>query len=133
MDLFQRFATDEDAEVNGTWIKGPGGDNEFLIARAGNRKFQREFQKEVEENQEILDGKDDAADKCSDQILARVMAKTVLLGWRGNVKFAEVDLPYSREAAEQKLLMKDFRKWVNTRSEEREHFRAKAAVAQGNA
>lgn len=134
MDLEKQFATDSEAELNGAWIPGIGKKGEYLIARAGNPRFTRELTKEIEDNQETLDGKDDAADRCSDEIMGRVMSKTILLGWRGEVKFGEQSLTYSQGvAAAQLTAMKDFRDWVNKKSNEREHFRKKVEKAAGNA
>lgn len=132
MDIQRDFATDEKLETEGAWIKR--GDAEFLIARAGNRKFARALAAEIEDHQDVLEGKDDAADKCSDEIMGRVMSKTILLGWRGNVQFAGEAVTYSSTQAEQMLAAhKDFRKWVNSKADEREHYRVKVEKQLGNA
>lgn len=127
-----QYLTDPELEINGAWIPSAKKDSDFLIARSGNRLFSRELTREIEDNQEILDGKDDAADACSDDIMVRVLAKTILKGWRGNVVFNGEVLSYSKDNAEKLLAMKEFRKWVIKKSEELEHYRVKAVKAQGN-
>lgn len=132
MDLFKSYATDETAEVNGVWQKG-SGNSEFLVARAGNRKYQRLVAKMIEDNQDVLESKTDEADIRSEEIMATIYAETILLGWRGDVKAKGVDLPYTRENAIAMLKLKEFRKWVQKRSDDLDAYRAKIEGEQGNA
>ena len=130
MDIFKQFATDDNAEVNGAWQKGPG-DSEFLIARANNRKYQKALAKAIEENQDLLKSESEAADARSEEIMATVYAETILLGWRGKVEYKESPIAYSKENAVKLLLHKEFRKWVAKKSEDLDAYRAKQETEQG--
>ena len=109
MDIFKAYAVDEDKELNGKWM--PLGDAKLLVARAGNKKYVKLLGKEVELHQKALDAKDDAADALSDQIMVKVLANTILLGW-DNVAYDGVKLEYSLENAVKLLSLKEFRREV---------------------
>lgn len=128
MDIFKQFATDENSELNGVWV--PAGDAEFLVARSGNREYGRELNRLVEQNRVLLDSKTDESDKTSESILVKVTAKTILLGWRGNVEYKGKKLDYSVENAEMLLAHKDFRRQVATWAEDLSLFRAKLEEEQ---
>jgi len=130
-DLFTSFATDEATERNGAW-RDIGGGASLLIARSGTRQHARMLTAEVERNRATLDLKNDVAEDKSDEIMVKVMAETILLGWKG-VSFKGADLPYSKENARLVLGMRDFRALVQKLAEEAEAYRAKLEVEQGNA
>lgn len=109
MDIFATYATDESKENDGAWFEI--GDAEFLIARAGNRKYVKALTREIEKHQKPLDRKDEAADKLSDKIMVDVLAETILLDWRG-VERGGKDFPYSKDNAKAALALKDFRREV---------------------
>ena len=123
MDIFKQFVTDPDKEKKGVWCP-LSGDAEFLIARMGNREYTRELTQEVERYSAALDGNDDVSDDTSDNIMVKLLSKHILLAWRGTVEYKGEALPYSKEAAEKLLSVKDFRKWVIRQSELLKNFRA---------
>jgi hypothetical protein len=127
LDIFEAYATDETAEVNGTWQQLNGAD--FLVARAGNRNYAKKLTDLVERNQKALDRKDEAADKLSDQIMIDVLAETILLGWK-NVSFKGKELPYSVANAKTLLAVKDFRREVLKMADDVAQFRAKLEEEQ---
>lgn len=127
MDIFTSYATDEKAEVDGSWQKL--GDTEFLIARANNRNYVRALTAAVEKHQLDLDRQDTKADKLSDDIMAGVMADTILLGW-GEVKYKGNVLPYNKENAKLVLQHKDFRREVARLAENMDAYRAKMEAEQ---
>jgi hypothetical protein len=121
IDLFAEFATDTNAEVNGIYVPYKGV--EFLIARAGNRKYGRALSEAVTKNQIKLDLKDDAADALSDKLMAEVLAKTILLGWKGEINFKGEPLAYSYENAVKVLMLADFRVLISKLADDRAAFR----------
>lgn len=122
MDFLAAYATNEDAEEQGVYIKN--GDAEFLIARANNTRFARMLNVQYEGNKQILDARDtpeqqDISDALNRKITIEIMSKSILLGWRGAVSYGKDDdgkpvpLPYSVENAQKLLSHKDFMHWVN--------------------
>lgn len=124
IDLFAAFATNEVAEVEGIETQIPGcGDTLFLVARDGNKPFNKLLQKLVKQSRAVLDSKGPAADKRNDEIYAEVLGKTILLGWQGSVNIQGVMTPYSYAAALKMLGLKEFRAAVLQVSEDVEVFR----------
>lgn len=111
LDIFAEFAVDD----GGVWF--PYGNGvEFLIARANNPKFSRRANYFYEKYKRLLDGKGEAAEAKSNEIMATVMAETILLGWKGTVKFQGQAVEYSKANAEKLLATPLFRQWVNKMS-----------------
>jgi hypothetical protein len=108
LDIFAEFAVDD----GGVWVPY-AGDVEFLIARANNAKFRRRISYFYEKHRRLLDGKGEAAEAKSNEIMATVMAETILLGWKGKVKFQGQVLEYSKPNAEKLLAVAPFREWVS--------------------
>ena len=108
LDIFAEFAVDD----GGVWVPY-AGDVEFLIARANNAKFRRRISYFYEKHRRLLDGKGEAAEAKSNEIMATVMAETILLGWKGKVKFQGQVLEYSKSNAEKLLAVAPFREWVS--------------------
>lgn len=108
LDIFAEFAVDD----GGVWVPY-AGDVEFLIARANNAKFRRRISYFYEKHRRLLDGKGEAAEAKSNEIVATVMAETILLGWKGKVKFQGQVLEYSKPNAEKLLAVAPFREWVS--------------------
>lgn len=112
MDLFKAFATDEKLEIEGRWVPLTAKTS-FKIAREYNKHFSREFQREYKAHKLELEAKDPSAEAVADDIMCRVMAKTILLDWKGPVSLNGEDLgAYSHEAATKALKLKEFRAWV---------------------
>lgn len=123
-DLFSAFATDESVEQEGTKTQLPNaGDTLFIIARMPNKHYSKLIQKQVKMNRAVLDSKGDAAEKASDNILINVMAKTVLLGWEGEISYKGKKYAYSEEAAKMLLAHRDFRDTVSKVASDMETFK----------
>jgi len=107
---FEKFATDEKLEELGRWF--PVGEGaSCLIARTGNTRYREMLRNklgvyEQSLQQRILD------DNTADAVLIEVMAKTILLGWKG-FEDKKKEVPYTVEAAIGYLTKyKDFRNFV---------------------
>lgn len=119
IDLFDAFSTDTAAEEVGKYTKLPDcGDTDWLIARSGNRAYNKLLTSLYKRNRAVLDSKGDEAQKKSEEILAEVFSKTILLGWKGDIKFQGKMHPYSQELAKKLLGFKDFRAKVSAVSED---------------
>jgi hypothetical protein len=132
MDLFSTYATDEKAETEGTWIPKPKGCR-VKVARLGNRAYARSLSKAIADNDLALKTGDDAADKLSDEIMARVLATTILLDLEGYTYNGETIDGSNVENRFKALLLKDFRKEILDDSSKFENFKAKQEAEQGNA
>ena len=134
------IAVDPKTSVEGKWVRMPGTEAEFLIARASNR--QAESARAVAQlplYQEILDTLDNKELKeevrqakmkeLDDKMMeanVEVMATHILLGWKG-VGLDGKELPYSPETAAELLrnpAFYDFYKFVHEQSHASEHFRS---------
>ena len=115
-DLKAQFGTDAELEVEGVWEdlgeaeegRDPPG---VLIARVGNKAYTKEYQKVPRgirrqmENGTLPDG-------MGDQVVCKLLAKTILLNWRGLADGGK-ELDYNYENATAHLLKyKDFRELV---------------------
>ena len=123
MDLFKTFATDEKLEVEGRWV--PFDDKtSFKIARAYNKHFSRLFQRKYESNKHALKAKGPEAEALADSIMCEVMAKTILVDWKGPVSIKGEDLgAYSEAGAQKALQLKEFRAWVNAQADDTAAFK----------
>jgi len=130
LDIFTNFATDEEAENGGAW-RSIGSGASLLIARSGNKRYSRLLTEQVAQHRETLDLKNEVADAKSDEILIDVIAKTILLDWKG-VSYKGKDMPYSLDAAKTLLKHGDFRALVIRLSESADAYRAKLENEQGN-
>lgn len=110
-DVFDKFATDEKKELLGTEVVLERGVS-LLIARADNTNFLKAIQKEVDDIAEKTAGmsEDEAYDFDRKSLLV-VLAKTVLLGWKG-LSYKGKPIKYSEDNAVMLLAHKDFRKLV---------------------
>lgn len=127
MDIFKEFATDDDKELNGSVVEiGPGVS--LLVARANNRRFNRRIIKLYEEHAQVLntaaeDGPErDAADARDAEIMATVMAETILLGWEG-LQYKGQPIEHSVDNAKMMLMHKEFRKFVEKHAQNLDHFK----------
>lgn len=124
MDVFKLWATNPQAEIKGKSFKKEfGGDATFIVARKQNREYQRqlnaewkahEFTLQTAQAADATDAEKDAAEKLSFDLVGRVMARTILLGWDDKVEYDGQPLPYSIENAELLLSHKEFRARVDT-------------------
>lgn len=130
MDI-RSFKTDATREKEGVWQSlGEGG--EVLIARWNNPRCSRLFSKLIKPFRRQIDaGTMDP--KKSEEILARVMAETILLDWRGFFDGND-PLEYSTETAFELLKdVHDFRELIKSLSEDAEAYRERELEdAEGN-
>lgn len=118
MDLFSTFATDEKLEIEGRWVPFDANTS-FKIARSYNKHFSRIFQRLYNANKLAIQAKGDTAEELADNIMCEVMAKTILLDWKGPVKIKGEDLgAYSIDGAKKALKLKGFREWVQTQADD---------------
>ena len=108
LDIFAEF----DVQDDGVWVPYKR-DVEFFIARANNPKYRRRLSYFYDKNKRLLDGKGDAAEAKAEEWLIDVMAKTILLNWRGSLAIQGTVTEYSEAAAKKLLAMPMFREWVN--------------------
>lgn len=123
MDLFKNFATDSAKETEGVW-EDYDETASFLIARQNNKAYDRMMAAKVKAHERLLKQTSDAAEKKSDEIIIDVMAKTILLDWKGTFEWDGQPVgPYSVEKAKQMLAVKDFRQWVSEVSRDVNRFK----------
>jgi hypothetical protein len=123
LDIFSTFAVDEKAEQDGRWVEYGSGVS-FLVARAGNAKYNRLLASMYKRNKVALESKGEAAEALNESLMGEVMAKTILLGWKGHVAIKGEKLDYSTENAKRLLAIKDFRRYISSVSEDFESFKA---------
>lgn len=124
IDLFSQFSTVKANEDEGTLTQLPDcGDTLWRVARSGNKKYNRLLSQLYKRNRAVLDSKGDEAEKKSDEILAEVFAKTILLGWEGEILYRGKKYPYSYEQAKILLGHKDFRTKVASIAEDFTNFK----------
>lgn len=143
MDIYSRYATDITAEEEGRWFDFGAG-IEFLIARQGNTRYNRILAQQYEAHKHTLDlettgtpEQQKAAKDRSHRIMAEVMAKSILLGWRVKEGAPEgTQLTYKGQAAEYSvanaeklLLIKDFQADVDRKARDFNNFRVKLEEA----
>ena len=124
-DLHAQYATDPIKEIEGVWTDDLGGGLQLRIARLKNPNFRKLYQKLTKPYERQIRNRtlDDATENA---ILAKCLAKTVLLDWK-NMKVAGEIIPYSYEAALKILsddTLGDFRDQVVDLANEVELFRA---------
>jgi len=109
MDILNEFGTDVAKEQDGVAVEM--GDATFVIARSGSHAYNTLISKLFKANKRALDMQNEASQTLSDNLMAEVLAKTVLKGWSG-VTEKGVEVPYSAENALRYLRIKDFRAFV---------------------
>jgi hypothetical protein len=123
VDIFSAFAVDEKAELEGRWVEYGDGVS-FLVARSGNSKYNRLLSSQYKRNKVALEAKGAAAEALSDALMVEVMAKTILLDWKGELTLKGEKLEYNLENAKRVLAFKDFRRYISSLSEDFESFKA---------
>jgi hypothetical protein len=107
-DLFKKYGTDAEAEVDGKW-EDMGDGLKVRVARWLNRKFlrrmedlQRPYRYQIE-NGTLPRDKDE-------EIMTRLIAETILTGWEG-LEIGGKAVPYSLNAAVDILNRPDLREF----------------------
>lgn len=136
MDIFAKFATDPNLELEGTWkaigpatrtkddgSPDPDSAPQILVARSGNKRHGRIISRLYKSNQTVLDGQDDMAEQKGEEITIDAMSQSILLGWK-NLSFKGEKLPdgYDRATAKKLLAVKDFRALVTRHAEDFKNF-----------
>ena len=121
-DIRKIFGTNKVAEIEGTW-NDIGDGIKLLVARIGNPEYQKEFQKISKPHRRALrQGR--LNDEVAERLLTKVMAKNILLDWKG-LEEDGVELPYSYENAVRILTdYKDLRDYVSDIANEMDSFKA---------
>lgn len=130
MDI-RKLATDEALETEGVW-QPIGEGAEVKVARFGNPKSARLFQRYTRPYRRQIDnGTMDP--KKQEEILARVMAESVLLDWRG-FHLGDEEVEYSTERAFEFLRdYRELRELVKDYAEDAEAYRQESLEdAEGN-
>lgn len=106
-DLKKLYKTDEVKETNGTW-ENLGDGIQVLVARWGNKNFNRVMEGMMKPHQHSLRN-NNLPDDVASEIISKVMAKTILLGWEG-IEEDSVTVVYSQKEALRLLTeYKDFK------------------------
>lgn len=121
MDISKSFTTDAAKEKDGVEVDIE--DATFIVARANNSAFNKLLTSLLKKHKRELDMKNEAAEKLDNDLMAEVMAKTVLKGWKG-VTEGGVDVPYSYENALMYLKIKDFRTLIAEKANDFTLYRA---------
>lgn len=116
-DIFNQFATDPKAELEGVWHRIGGTDEapaRILVARSGNKRHSRIITQLYESNKATLELKNEAADAKSEEITIEAMSKGILLGWE-NLAFngKVLENGWNIDDAKTLLAVKDFRELVH--------------------
>lgn len=128
-DIFEHYATDEKAELEGVWR--PMGTGQVKVARANNNNYIELLNKLIEEHGQALDGNSPAAIELNKKVMIRVFAETILLDWK-DLGYKGKPLPYSLDNAKMLLQHADFRNKVSALSNEFSAYKAKQEEEQGN-
>lgn len=133
MDIFTTFATNQDKEVNGSWVPlSLATGAELLIARAGNRLHAKMMTALYKEHRLSLENTDpDVASKTDELLNIKAIAATILKGWK-KLKYKGEELAYSVENAEMLLAHGDFRALVMSHARSMDLFRAELETAAKN-
>jgi len=111
LDIFSEFATDERKETEGITVDLGGGAS-LLVARRDNDNYLKLVQEEADAFAIRSQGLSaEAYEKADKDILIKILAGTILLGWK-NLSYKGKQLEYNTENAVMILSHKDFRKMV---------------------
>ena len=121
LDVFDEFKNDTNAENQGVWLPLKGH-SKVKVARAGNDNWTAEYQRlgrrlrSMFENGELDEGQ-------SADIIAKLMARTILKDWDGLAQGGE-EIPYTESKAYELLYnLPDFRKRVMDLAMDEQNFR----------
>ncbi len=131
MDIFEQYATDETAELEGRWFP-LDKKTKVLVARTGNANYLKAMRQRMKDAQIDVDDQSDENEKLVTDLIIETMAETILLGWKGMSMKGE-ELAYSKTNAMKALSVKGFRERIAGIAGKLESFRVKEEEAQGNA
>lgn len=121
MDL-SIFGTDKEREESG--VRHEIGDGYIMVARFGNKPYQKKVRDLTRPHQAIFNAGGPEADELFEKATTQAMAEHILVGW-GNIKDGSNDIPYTSENS-YKMLMKypDFRELVANLSQQAQNYRS---------
>jgi hypothetical protein len=131
MDIFEQYATDETAELEGRWFP-LDKKTKVLVARTGNANYLKAMRQRMKDAQIDVDDQSDENEKLVTDLIIETMAETILLGWKGMSMKGE-ELAYSKTNAMKALSVRGFRERIAGIAGKLESFRVKEEEAQGNA
>jgi len=131
MDIFEQYATDETAELEGRWFP-LDKKTKVLVARTGNANYNKALRQRMKDAQIDLEDQTDENEKLVTDLVIETMAETILLGWKG-LFLKKEELTYSKTNAMKVLAVKGFRERISGIAGKLESFRVKEEEAQGNA
>lgn len=119
---FSSLKTDAARETEGVWVEfGDGA--EVLVARAGNSRHEA-LARKLRKPHEVRFRNGNLPPDLELALGIEAMAQTILLDWRGFEDDAGQPVPYSTEAARQKLAeLRDFREAVSLIASDMELYR----------
>jgi len=125
MDFEKAFAVDKKLVLEGRWF--PVGEGaECKIARTGNSRYRELLRSKLGVYEQSLQ-KRLLDDTTGDAVLIEIMAKTILLDWKGFTNKGE-EYPYSVEnAIEQMAEHEDFRDFVAKNADNMQAYRKHAS------
>lgn len=135
VDIFAAFAINATKATAGVWFPYQG-DVEFLVAKSGNKGFRKHASAQMTKSKRILETKDsdgvatDASDDRMNEIMIDVMARTILLGWKGELVFKGEKLEYSYENAKLLLQHEGFRDLISAFAADEEKFKEVQAAEE---
>ncbi len=131
MDIFEQYATDETAEVEGRWFP-LDKKTKVLVARTGNPNYLKAMRQRMKDAQIDTEDQSDENEKLVTDLVIETMAETILLGWKG-LSLKKEELTYSKANAMKVLTVKGFRERISGIAGKLESFRVKEEEEQGNA
>ena len=128
MDLSKEFGTDSNKEKDGIWVN-LDEDAALLIARTGNPDYREALRKAMEPFK-ISVQNNTLPNATAEKILIDVMAKTILLDWKGIIDKGK-ELKYSEKNAVKLLTkLRDFRDFVSDSAGDMASYKAEAAAKE---
>lgn len=121
----ESLAVEPELANGGVWKEFAGAS--WLIGRYNNEKANSIRSKQVLENLEVIQAGGEAAEKLQERFTLEVLAKAVLLGWKGVTKGGE-ELEFSEELAYQYLSdprFSELRNFIENTSVSRANFQHK--------
>lgn len=130
MDIFDTYATDEVAEVEGRWFPLDKS-TKVLVARTGNTNYLKAIRQRMKDAQIDTEDQSEENEKLVSDLIVETMAETILLGWK-NLSLKKEVLTYSKANAMRVLSVKGFRTRISSIADKLDSFRVKEEEAQGN-
>ena len=131
MDIYEQFATDESAELEGRWFP-LDKTSKVLVARTGNANYLKAMRQRMKDAQVDIEDQSDENEALVTDLVIETMAETILLGWKG-LTMQKAPIDYSKANAMKLLAVKGFRERISGIAGKLESFRVKEEEAQGNA